>query len=374
MVRRHAAPLTGAEDVTHDRREGPTPPEGSALVTLKDMPRTNTTARRARGLVALLLAAALPLAGCSDETEPAAGSDQPAESSEPAPEPKLSPLTGERVAHLPRHRAVAVKIENTSGSEPQVGLGSADLVVRELVEGGLTRLVAFYYTSLPRQVGPVRSARATDIGLVKPPKAVLVAAGGAPRTKQRLRRNHVVTVGEGTRGIYRVSDRPAPYNLFANLRKLPDDKVRGPRPDAYLPWGRAAALGAGRPARKVTTTFSAAESTDWTWTGRYWTRSGSHAPDSDEFRPENLLVLEVRQTDAGYLDPAGNPVPESVLAGKGSATLFHDGSAYRATWVKKAHNRPFSLVTAKGEKVPVPPGHTWIELVPAGGGDVEFGR
>ncbi len=339
-----------------------------------DMPYR--TLRRTPRPVALVLTTALTLAGCSGEDRPSAGGPTPpAESSaEPAPKPRQWPFTGERTVKLPRHRAVAVKIENTSSSEPQRGLGSADLVVRELVEGGLTRLVAFYYSSMPKQVGPVRSARATDIGLVKPTKAVLVAAGGAPRTMQRVRGSHVVTATEGTRGIYRVSNRVAPYNLMVNLRKLPDDKLRGPRPGAYLPWGQATDLGSGRPAKHVTTTFSAASSTEWTWNGRFWRRSGSHAAEGDDFRPQNLLVLEVRQTDAGYLDPAGNPVPESVLTGKGSATLFHDGSAYRGTWVKKAHNRPFSLVTAKGQKLPVPPGHTWVELVPSGGGDVEFGR
>lgn len=54
---------------------------------------------------------------------------------------------------------LAVKIDNTSGARPRVGLTAADVVYVELVEGGLTRLLAIYASQLPAHVGPVRSAR-----------------------------------------------------------------------------------------------------------------------------------------------------------------------------------------------------------------------
>jgi hypothetical protein len=50
--------------------------------------------------------------------------------------------------------------------------GHRDLVVEELVEDGVTRLAAFYYSQLPSKVGPVRSMRASDIGIVSPARAV----------------------------------------------------------------------------------------------------------------------------------------------------------------------------------------------------------
>jgi len=324
----------------------------------------------------VLLAAALVLAGCSGEAEKSGQeAESPAPSGKPAP-PKLSPFTGEPVAALPDHRAVMVKIENTSNGEPQFGVGSADLVVEELVEGGLTRLGAFYYSSLPKRVGPVRSVRGTDVGVVKPVKGLLVASGGAPPTMAKLHKAHVPMATEGTPGFYRVGSRPAPYNLFMNLRKLPKGKLKGPKPADYLPWDAKAleSLGRGKPAKHVEAEFSAAATTTWDWNGRYWKHGGSHTAKGDDFHPDNVLVLEVRQVDAGYLDPAGNPVPESILAGKGTATLFSDGQAYEGAWKKKSLEAPLRLVTAKGQKMPVPPGHTWIELIPTAGGDLRFSR
>jgi Protein of unknown function (DUF3048) N-terminal domain/Protein of unknown function (DUF3048) C-terminal domain len=327
-------------------------------------------------LGALLLAAVLTATACSGDTQPASDAPAPEGDSSAAPKPAKWPLTGEPApGKLPDHRAVVVKIENTENSEPQVGLGSADIVVEELVEGGLTRLAAFYYSEMPAEVGPVRSLRGTDINLVKPARAALVASGGAPKTMKRAREAKVVTATEGTPGYYRVSDRSAPYNLFMNLKKLPKSKTDGPKPQSYLPWGEAAKLQGGKKATQITATFSAGSSTEWNWNGKVWHRAGSHATPADDFRTDNVLALKVKQTDAGYTDPAGNPVPESVLAGKGPATLFHQGKAYEGTWVKKSPTSAIKLVTAKGQQIPVPPGNTWIELVPAsGGGGLTFGK
>ena len=286
----------------------------------------------------------------------------------------LSPFSGQPTGNLPDHRAVIVKIENTSNGEPQFGVGSADLVVEEEVEGGLTRLGAFYYSTLPKQVGPVRSVRGTDVGIVKPVRGLLVASGGAPPSLQKLRQAHVPMATEGVPGFYRVSNREAPYNLFMNLRKLPKAKLKGPKPVDYLPWGDAKSLGRGKPAKHVKATFSAAASTTWDWNGRTWKHGGGHTAKGDDFHPNNVLVLTVRQVDAGYLDPAGNPVPESILSGKGSATLFTDGRAFSGAWSKKSLASPLHLVDDKGHKMNVPPGHTWIELIPAAGGQLQYSR
>ena len=74
---------------------------------------------------------------------------------------------------------LVTKIDNTDNSQPQVGLDKADLVTEELVEGGMTRLAVFFYRHLPKVAGPVRSMRASDIGIVKPAHGVIVASGAA---------------------------------------------------------------------------------------------------------------------------------------------------------------------------------------------------
>ena len=83
-------------------------------------------------------------------------------------------------------------------------------------------------------------------------------------------------------------------------------------------------------------------------------------------------MLRVRLGDAGYLDPAGNHVPETKFTGTGAAMLFHDGRLVRGSWKKSSLTSSLRLSTTAG-KLQVPPGHTWIELVPASaGGNVTF--
>jgi hypothetical protein len=84
-----------------------------------------------------------------------------------------------------------------------------------------------------------------------------------------------------------------------------------------------------------------------------------------------VLTLQVRVGDAGYLDPAGNTVPETQFVGEGPAWIFHGGRVVRATWHKKELTSTLSL-EFKGEDLTVPAGRVWIELVPGAPGNVTW--
>ena len=337
--------------------------------------RRRAVARRLspRSFGALLVAGSLALAGCSSEAPAGA----PVEEKSPTAQSTANgstlsgqwPLTGLPASgEAPDHPVMVVKIDNTYASEPQIGLAKADLVVEELVEGGSTRLAVFYYSEVPKRVGPVRSMRATDIGIVEPADAVLVASGGAGPTVRRMAAADVRTITEGGTGYYRDSSRVSPYNLFMELPELARSLKATEPPPNYLPWG-SEELPAGKKARGLEAQFSGGHTTSWKFQGGSYVNQNSHAAQGDEFRPDTVLVLRAKVGDAGYLDPAGNPVPETRLSGKGEAMVFHGGEMVRATWVKPGLDAPIELRTKAGE-LRLPPGKVWIELVPAEGGDV----
>jgi hypothetical protein len=294
------------------------------------------------------------------------------------------PLTGFKVrpgktAKLD-HRVLVAKMDNTVSSRPQVGLRQADMVVEELVEGGLTRLAVFYYSHIPRVVGPIRSMRASDIDVVSPVHASMVTSGGAPKTIRRIKAAHIRFYAEGARGMYRSTQRAAPYNLFVHLKRIAAvAKRKSARPPPnYLAWGSATDLPQGRRVTKISVQFSGVHTTKWVFAHGRYHNTDSNAPARGQFPATNLLVLRVREGDAGYLDPAGNHVPETLLTGSGHALLFHDGRVVVATWHKdKARTSTIKLTTRKGgHKLEVPAGHTWIELVPVPvqGGHVTFSK
>lgn len=329
-----------------------------------------------RAAVAALVAASLLLAGCSggddeEPSEPSSAEPTAAETSEP-PEPTYWPLTGlERTGEAPKHPVIVTKVDNTSSSAPQVGLGAADMVVEELVEGGYTRLAAFYYSKVPQNIGPVRSMRASDIGIV-PDGATVVTSGAAPVTIKRINGAGIPWITEGAAGVYRETSRYAPYNLFARLSEIAKRLKTDEEPPPYLPWGTEADLPKGARASTLTADFGA-HSTSWAFQKGRYVNTDSYAAQGDQFPADSVLVLRVKVGDAGYRDPAGYPVPETKFEGKGPAMLFHGGRVVRGTWSKDGLKGAIELSTKSGDLV-VPAGHVWVELVPEVNGSVTFAK
>ena len=332
--------------------------------------------RRFRLSAAVLVSASLLLAGCGGD-DTSSGSPDSQKVAGGSTLDSTWPLTGLPVSgnqSASKQRPVLVtKMDNTASSAPQLGLSKADLVVEELVEGGLTRLAAFYYSQLPGEVGPVRSMRASDIGIVSPVHATVVTSGAAGKTIARIKGAGIKFFQEGSAGLSRDSSRSAPYNLLANLATVARTaKQREARPDDYLPWGDAKDLPKGQPAHKIAATFSNGHTTNWTYAKGGYVNANTYAAKGDEFPADNVLVLRVKLGDAGYLDPAGNHVPETKFTGTGPALLFHDGRLVRGSWKKSSLTSSLKLSTRAG-KLSVPAGHTWIELVPVtAGGNVTF--
>lgn len=326
--------------------------------------------RRTRLSVAATLAASLVLAGCGgggkDEPE---GDGDAASPSAPAA-PATWPLTGLEVPDGEGcdtgHPVYIAKIDNTSSSAPQVGLGKADLVVEELVEGGITRLAVMFHSVLPKEAGPIRSMRLSDIGVAKPVDGELVASGAAGETISGLQRAKVPFHDENDRALYRTSGRRSPYNVMVNLNKLADRAKDAECPRAYLPWGTAAEFPGAQAATSLAVRMSGSRVSDWAFrNGKYHlSDADSHMSGGDTFTADTVIVANVRVSWASYEDMAGNPVPISHFEGSGNAVVFHGGKAVRGTWTKDGVGGTPTFHTQAGE-IKIPAGHVWIHLVPA---------
>jgi hypothetical protein len=291
--------------------------------------------------------------------------------------PQHLPLTGKPAASgVPDRPAVIVKVDNTGQARPQVGLSAADLVVEQPAEGGRTRLAVFFHSRLPARVGPVRSLRTSDIGMVAPTGGLLVASGGA-----QVAIRQVVAAGiplapfEGV-GSERDPARRAPYDLFVRPADVLAATPKLPRPPDYLAWqppGEPTPSPSGRPARRLDARVTPSHTTRWLYAGgRGWLRADDLAPASDRFVADNIVVLHVQTRDAGYRDSAGNPVPEAVTTGTGKALLLFGRTAIAARWRKDDAVSPFVFTTTDGAELAVPPGRTWVELVPDDGAATVF--
>lgn len=370
--------------------------------------------RQGGGVRAFPLVVSLMLAGCgaapaANPTSPsqASGSPSSTASTSPAMLPiwSMTGLPGPADAWL--RPVMMVKVENDPTVRPQTGLEHADMVFEELVEGGITRFATVYQSDIPPEIGPVRSIRHVDASLATPIADVFVFSGGAPRTMRFVERKlpaHITVVTLGGVGMHRTRRHPAPHNVFLSPRTLlatiaqtdtptsgffatADNATVGgqPGPMASEEGTPVPTASASPPAAepvvpaqvaKVSVTFSYREKPNWTWNGRQWLRAEGKVrftnPAGKQLGVDNLIVLYVRTIDAGYRDPIGNYVPRTVITGSGDGYLLSQGTGRAIHWYKEHVRDVMTLADDAGQVVTVPPGRTWVELVPLDGGAVTF--
>lgn len=289
----------------------------------------------------------------------------------------VAPLTGlplddPAVAERP---AILAKIDNTSRGRPQASLSQADLVYEEMIEGGFTRLAAVFHSTAP-ELGPVRSGRTTDIALLGSLAGPVFAWSGANRVHAALlREQDMIDLGAQTRGEYfRAPDRPGTYDLMidaATLQSIAADRGATGAPPAHFEYRdeRIGPPATAAAAAELTVTYPSVTAS-WTWSGSGWARTqgGKEHVDADGTRvvAANVVVAEVETVATGSVDTAGATVFEQLFLGSGRAWVFSDAQVVEATWTKPSIDSVATWTTADDVPVPLVPGPTWVELVPAG--------
>ena len=341
--------------------------------------------RATRRRVAAALIVAMSLAACgSEDTAPAAASTSTTPPPPPPPPPVYWPLTGLESGEVAARPALAVKIENSVDARPQTGLNSADIVWEQVVEGGITRFVAVYHSTVPAEVGPVRSLRPMDAAIAGPLDGLMAFAGGLRPFVDAATAEGLQVLGDEGSGFYRVKTRYAPHNLYADPAKLlaRADAAHQTAPAAQFtvaaPDQQSTAVVAGAPAAALTLKLSGVSHPRWTWDpAGQWLRAEGNNPaveaDGTPLRAANVVVLRVTVVNTPFRDPAGNPVPETQMVGTGEALVATGGRTLTATWTKNSAGEPVTLTGADGQPVLLAPGNTWVELVPTRTGSVTVG-
>jgi hypothetical protein len=325
--------------------------------------------------LAALLGAALLVGACSSDPEPKA--DKPTESATstsptPTPTPTPTSLLAGRVGLLDGP-VLAVKIDNTAKAHPQRGLTKADVVYIEQVEGGVTRLVAIFSSQLPQKVAPVRSARHTDVDLLRQYGTVALAYSGSNRGVGRaLHKAPIKLVSNDVshRGYARTSSRPAPYNVVgdpAELLKRAGKGVDVPKRVGYefgeLPAG-------GKPAKSVTARYPMATvGAVWSEKRTEWLMSmdgrKSMAEEGGQLGASTFVIQYATVKGSRFHDVNGVTSPETDTIGHGRALIFRNGQMFKGLWSRKKATAP-TIYTIGGETAVFAPGTLWVALIGRG--------
>src|SRR5439155_6349877 len=131
-----------------------------------------------------VLALVVVLGACAPQVErdgPGAGA--------PAGSSAIWPLRGTPApdADAIRARPIVVKVAADAAARPQSGLSDADLVLEIPVEGGLTRFAVVFHSKDPGKVGPVRSARQSDLQYLPTLHAIVAHVGASEQVTKLVR-------------------------------------------------------------------------------------------------------------------------------------------------------------------------------------------
>ena len=262
--------------------------------------------------------------------------------------------------------AIVVKIDNVEDARPPVGINKADVVYEELVEGGLTRLAAVFHSRGSDPVGPVRSARSTDVHLFPMLNRPLFAnSGGNGGVRYEMSQSTLVDVGNSVVGAayYRDDNREVPHNLFTSTTELWKAMAsKGGTPPALFSFRApgAALPASAQPIQGVTIRFPTRIDYDWNGTGWTRTQSGRRHTDSDgvQIAPANVIVQFVT-----YKQSSSDPnSPEAIVTGSGDAWVLTAGKMILGTW-SRANDESVSIYTdTDGKQISLTPGTTFVEL------------
>jgi hypothetical protein len=286
--------------------------------------------------------------------------------------PSPDPLDGGSVR--PKGPIVVIKVDNSVSARPlQKGLSKAAIVYQELVEGGDTRYMAIFDNPTHFQVGPVRSARPTDLRILQPfGKVVLGFSGANSGVLAQVKAANVSPVYEEHDGEAYVTEgrRPVAYNFYTwpdTLVQHADNPEKSAPTDLGLRFGKENAgrlfpsltVDYGRGGAKTVATYDPK-------TGTYDMVQGGipmNLDDGTSVHPKNLIVEFVHVQPGQYVDVDGNNSPDSIVVGNGEALILHDGKLWHKRWSRPTADVPTRYIDDRGNDVLLDRGQTWIMIV-----------
>jgi len=281
--------------------------------------------------------------------------------------PLLDPFTGKEVKAL--GPVLAVKIDNIVYARPQTGLQSADLMYVIPVEGGLTRYMAVFSSHIPSAIGPVRSARESDLYLLRQfGHPAFAWSGATPHLVPFIERAPVADLyALRVGGYYRSASRPAPYNLYANTKQLlAEAKGASKARDIGFRFGSLPAGGTAMasysvkyPAASYTFRWSAKDKRWLTWIDG----SPANATEGGQLGGSTVVIQYTKISSSRFEEYGGRP-PLAESTGSGKAVILRDGRAYTVRWSRPNLESGTTYTLLNGKRMVFAPGQTWVVLAP----------
>jgi hypothetical protein len=312
-----------------------------------------------------------------------------------APKTEESPINGqlftkEEMNKLMKLRPVAVMISNHADARPVSGLSSADLVIESLVEWGITRNMAFFWSQTPKEVGSVRSARQYFLEWLSPYDPLYIHVGCASTTNPRTNAcDHLFSYNlkdVSYFGSWRTTDTYAPHNAFSSVtyaREYGEDRDWSGFPEDFESWKFKEDLNisergdAYRYEIVFHKTLNNRGMYDTIWeydrlTNSYKRYIGgdidTDANNGKQITAKTVVVQKIKMVSAH--DEKGRIIQDTI--GEGEAVILMDGKEIYGTWEKIDRMDRTTYYDNNGNEIEFNRGKIWIAAISDTVGEFEI--
>lgn len=269
---------------------------------------------------------------------------------------------------------LVVKIDDTAMAHPQIGLEDADLVYIEEVEGGSTRLAAVFSSKIPTRIGPVRSARISDVELLSQYGRVGFAYSGAQSKMLPIiaaANVHDLGAQKNSATIYTTdATRTQPYAMVLRadlLLELANSRGLEFAQSKNMGWnfGKVPQEGVAITSAQVSWPASSYD-VHWSKDENRWLLDFRKEPNITEFGTRlgasTFVIQLVSITDSIYKDKNGGITPLSTTVGSGSGYILRNGKSIKATWSRPSAEEGTRWLSMSGEELTFEKGQIWVAL------------
>lgn len=311
----------------------------------------------------------------------------------PSPSPSASPVAICPYDGLPAattlETPVLISIDNAPEARPGTGMNDADIVFENPVQGNSTRFVALFGCNADVEVvGPVRSGRWIQVDLWQQLRVLPIIYGAAPYSTTYFAEQGMPLIDGNVESwpfFSRLAGRPAPYNVYLDMGTLQELLSA----DESLAT-RVTLAGEPRPILSFDPDWTAPEdarrvasidmrtASFWEFGWRYDDETGVYvrldagsettdAASGDPLTRRTIIVQRAvsERTFADARSEADPPIQR--LVGSGDGVVYVDGIAIDVRWTRPSASGVTDwTVVATGEKLVLPPGQVWWEILPIG--------
>jgi hypothetical protein len=270
-----------------------------------------------------------------------------------------------------------VRYGNDSAARPHSGVSQAEVVMEEVMDAWwITRLTAVYLQEEPGQAGPIRSARPFNVEVLPAYDGVLVFSGASIGVNQLLAQQPSDLIHEELEAdlLYRSAERRPPHNLYtsiANVRARLRERGKE-HPVNLRGWVFSPDAPAGQAASRIDIPYPSTATVAWTFDPgagvyRRWVKGAAYTDllTGVQVGAENVILLYARHWASDIVeDSRGSTSIGIALKGGERVQIFRDGRVIEGWWWRRDANRLWQFIDKDGNRIPLKPGKSWIQVVP----------